>query len=48
MPELKLASDYYSTEEMAAFKKPKEKAKKKKIRKKMLKVIFFMHLKCVQ
>jgi len=35
MPELKLASDYYSTEEMAAFKKPK--AKKKKIRKKMLK-----------
>ena len=38
MPQMKLASDYYSNEEMASFKKPK--SKKKKIRKKMLKVIF--------
>ena len=32
------ASDYYNSEEMAAFKKPNSKTKKKKIRKKMLKV----------
>jgi high-affinity Fe2+/Pb2+ permease len=35
-PQLRLASDYYNDEELAAFKKPK--TKKKKIRKKMLKV----------
>jgi len=34
-PELRLATDYYNDAEMAAFKKPK--AKKKKIRKKILK-----------
>ncbi len=39
-PQLRVASDYYNDEEMSAFKKPK--AKKKKIRKKMLKVIFIM------
>ena len=33
-PELRQASDYYTTEEMATFKKPK---KKKKVRKKVLK-----------
>jgi len=37
MPELRQASDYYNSEEMAAFKKPNSKTKKKKIRKKMLK-----------
>jgi U4/U6.U5 tri-snRNP-associated protein 1 len=36
-PQLRLASDYYNDEELAAFKKPK--AKKKKIRKKILKVL---------
>jgi U4/U6.U5 tri-snRNP-associated protein 1 len=35
-PQLRVASDYFNDDEMAAFKKPK--AKKKKIRKKILKV----------
>ena len=37
-PQLRVASDYFNDDEMAAFKKPSDKKKKKKIRKKMLKV----------
>jgi len=36
-PQLRVASDYFNDEEMAAFKKPSKKGKKKKIRKKLLK-----------
>jgi hypothetical protein len=41
-PQLRVASDYFNDDEMAAFKKPK--AKKKKIRKKILKVVCYLFI----
>ena len=47
IPSCRVASDYFNDEEMAAFKKPSKKGKKKKIRKKLLKVCFSYFLKFI-